>query len=102
MIMKMTNDLIFFKTYEYVTLCNPNTLLTTNLKYLKEFLTPIRLTEFSNSKDSEKDWEYVYNYFERKAIYDFLKETFTDGNMLMKDVKTYMENYLKCWYANYI
>lgn len=96
--MNASKDLIFFKAFEYVSICNPDSTLSDNLNVLKNLLaTPVDLKYF----DKEHDWEYLFDYFETKAIYEFLCETFSDGNMLMKDVQTYMHNYMLCWYNKY-
>lgn len=96
--MNASKDLVFFKAFEYVSICNPDSILSDNLNVLKNLLaTPVDLKYF----DKEHDWEYAFDYFETKAIYEFLCETFTDGNMLMKDAQAYMHNYMICWYGKY-
>ena len=96
--MNASKDLTFFKAFEYASICNPDSTLSENLNVLKNLLAqPVDLKYFVK----EHDWQYVSNYFETKAIYEFLCETFTNGNMLMKDVQVYMHNYMVCWYGKY-
>jgi hypothetical protein len=96
--MNASIDLTFFKTFEYVSICSPDSTLSENLGKLKNLLAqPVDLKYFTK----EHDWQYVFDYFETKAIYEFLCETFTDGKMFMKDVQAYMHNYMVCWYNKY-
>ena len=95
--MNASKDLTFFKAFEYASFCNPDSTLSKNLNVLKNLLAqPVDLKYFK-----EHDWEYIFDYFETKAIYEFLCETFTDGNMLMKDVQVHMHNYMLCLYGTY-